>query len=61
MANQSIYQRGGMKEHTAFVTVELNADLLHRVESEARVKGISTTALLNDILTTALVVRYPQQ
>lgn len=61
MAHQTIYQRGGMKEHTAFVTVELNNDLLHCVEQEAKVKGVTTTALLNDILTTALVVRYPHQ
>jgi len=58
---QFVNIRRDIKENTAFVSCELHVDLLKRVEEEARIKGCTTTTLLNDILTTAIVTRYPMQ
>lgn len=62
MSNQRRYfsTHSDIKDDTAFVAVELDRDLLHRAEKEARDSGYTATNFLNDVLANALKARYPQ-
>lgn len=52
--------RSESKGGTAFVQGEVDTYLLERMEAEARMRGVTTTALLNEIIKTTLVNRYAE-